>query len=382
MSEAPTPVPVSEPVAETPAAAPTSAAQAAEAIAAMLEASPAAAPDMTMLALDRITTVPPSEPLPIPTVAPPPAPAIVTEPAPAAASEIAPAARVAPPEPPAPPKPSALSLFLAAAGARAQTIGSSIMASVWGRRAVYGGGVVGALALGWAGASAVAPAPRPDPMAALAVQVDARLARLGDEVRGLRDQMALTAKNGRPRSADDLKPVQERIAALTEAFEKLRGDHAGRANNLIGAVDRVEKLDRDAMTKIAQIAERLDRIERQTMTTGSITPPQTPASQAAAPQPAPQQAAIPTPPARPQQQASAAPEKSNVTAIEQKTSRSIAGWALREIYDGVALIENRQYGMMEVGPGQTVRGLGRIEKIERRNGRWALVTEQGVILAN
>ena len=52
------------------------------------------------------------------------------------------------------------------------------------------------------------------------------------------------------------------------------------------------------------------------------------------------------------------------------------------MYDGVALIENRRLGMLEVAPGQTVRGLGRIEKFEKRGKQWVVVTEQGFIAAN
>jgi hypothetical protein len=56
------------------------------------------------------------------------------------------------------------------------------------------------------------------------------------------------------------------------------------------------------------------------------------------------------------------------------------GWVLRDVAHGVALVENRQ-GFFEVAVGTPLPGLGRVEAIERRDGRMVVVTSRGLILS-
>jgi hypothetical protein len=51
---------------------------------------------------------------------------------------------------------------------------------------------------------------------------------------------------------------------------------------------------------------------------------------------------------------------------------------LRDVYDGVALVEGRD-GYQEVAVGQMLPGAGRVEAIERRGDRWVVVTSLGLI---
>ena len=57
----------------------------------------------------------------------------------------------------------------------------------------------------------------------------------------------------------------------------------------------------------------------------------------------------------------------------------VDGWVLREVYDGAALVENRNRRLYEVMPGGVLPGVGRIEAIERRGARWVVVTDKGFI---
>ncbi len=68
--------------------------------------------------------------------------------------------------------------------------------------------------------------------------------------------------------------------------------------------------------------------------------------------------AVPTPPARP--------------AI-------IEGWVVRDVYRGVAVLQGRRLGIIEVEAGDTVPGVGRIESIKRQDGRWVVMTPKGLI---
>ena len=55
------------------------------------------------------------------------------------------------------------------------------------------------------------------------------------------------------------------------------------------------------------------------------------------------------------------------------------GWAVRDVYDGVAVLEDRRRRLVEVGRGDAVPGIGRVEAIERRGRQWVVVTRQGII---
>ena len=51
---------------------------------------------------------------------------------------------------------------------------------------------------------------------------------------------------------------------------------------------------------------------------------------------------------------------------------------MRNVYLGTALIEGRA-GTIEVAPGDTIQGLGRVRSIHYQDGRWIVVTSRGVI---
>jgi len=59
----------------------------------------------------------------------------------------------------------------------------------------------------------------------------------------------------------------------------------------------------------------------------------------------------------------------------------VPGWTLRRVYDGAALIEGRD-GIIEVEPGTTIAGLGRIDDIKKQDGRWAVFTSKGLIVSS
>jgi hypothetical protein len=52
---------------------------------------------------------------------------------------------------------------------------------------------------------------------------------------------------------------------------------------------------------------------------------------------------------------------------------------VREIVDGLALLENNRGQLIEIEQGETLRDLGRIQKFERRGRKWVVLTDKGVI---
>ncbi|OJY32908.1 MAG: hypothetical protein BGP06_11330, partial [Rhizobiales bacterium 65-9] len=243
----------------------------------------------------------------------------------------------------------------------------------YARNAAYGAAAIAALAAGWAGAGLIAPGGDPliaTPAETASIQTAARLDQLSADVKALRDSVAALSKAARPRGGDELKPLRDKVSELSESINRLRADQTAKIATL---ADNAERSGRDASARLAQIADRLDRMDRGApQTTGSISAPASPVTLE------PPAASIPTPPPRPAAEA-AKPAETAKPAEAAKPAQAadkkpLAGWALRDIYDGLALIENRRQGLIEVAPGQVVQGLGRIERIEKRSGRWVVVT--------
>jgi hypothetical protein len=141
-------------------------------------------------------------------------------------------------------------------------------------------------------------------------------------------------------------------AGLQTALTGLRSEVA----SLKASVDATS---RNAGAQYSKLAERFDRVERAQSaasksdaalpkdTTGSITAP----GAAAGPlSPAP----VPSP-------------------------MAVAGWTVRDVYRGVAMLQSRMGGMIEVAAGDVLPTLGRIEAIRRQDGRWVVITSKGMI---
>jgi len=65
--------------------------------------------------------------------------------------------------------------------------------------------------------------------------------------------------------------------------------------------------------------------------------------------------------------------------VPAPSSGIVSGWAVRDVYRGVALLQSRMGGMVEVEHGDVLPGLGRIEAIRRQDGRWVVITSKGMI---
>jgi hypothetical protein len=134
-----------------------------------------------------------------------------------------------------------------------------------------------------------------------------------------------------------------------EQSSKLTAAHFGKVAERL---DRAERAQADPAAKLAKIAEALERLERR------AAPP--------APAPAPVDVTGSVKPTAPP-----VPEaKPKPTIIED--------YVVRRVFDGVALVEGRR-GIIEVEPGSTLPGAGRVEEIRRQDGRWVVVTSKGLI---
>jgi hypothetical protein len=172
---------------------------------------------------------------------------------------------------------------------------------------------------------------------------------------------------GLTRLAGEAAPA-EPTAVLQTAIAELRSDITALKVGL-------DTTGRNTSAQYTKLVERLDRAEHaQTVasksdaafpkevikeaikeTTGSVTPPASPAAAPLSPAPVP---ASDTPP----------------TAI-------VPGWAVRDVYRGVAMLQSRMGGMVEVEAGDVLPNLGRIEAIRRQDGRWVVITSRGMIMS-
>jgi hypothetical protein len=123
------------------------------------------------------------------------------------------------------------------------------------------------------------------------------------------------------------------------------------------------------ITKLQELIERLDRIERSAAV----------AALSKVPQPAAANNSIPgTTPAAPDVAAATA-AKSRDNALTAETNK-IPNWILREVIDGTAILQGPR-GIIEVSTGDLIPGVGRVQSIAKRGGRWMVATSKGVISA-
>jgi hypothetical protein len=245
-----------------------------------------------------------------------------------------------------------------------------------GRMLAQAAGFVLALGLGWLGGwASFAKPPAADPAQEAMRQVDwvglsagmqkaeASAGRAAAETQALKAGIAAVKE-----TADRSK--QEGAARLTQIVERL--DRAQRADQdaaakLAGLLDRVQKMEQQSGARLAEIADRLDKVEHRD----------------------PRLAQIAERLERMERQMTAANASSAKTAASDHPAQTgsvpaakpatVEGWVLRDVYDGVGLVESRNGRLLEIAPGRTLPGVGRVEAIERRGKSWVVVTSRGII---
>jgi uncharacterized protein (UPF0335 family) len=162
-------------------------------------------------------------------------------------------------------------------------------------------------------------------------------------------------------AAIDLTAVRDSIASLRSELTAIKSSVETSNRNVSAQfakfTERLERIDRAQAAPAAQLKqtmEAVDRLEKRAQAqsgdvTGSVR------SQQAAATPAAQAAAEPPRP------------------------RVIEGWTVRHVSRGVAVIQGRRMGAIEVETGDIVPGVGRIESIRRQDGRWVVLTSNGMI---
>jgi hypothetical protein len=162
------------------------------------------------------------------------------------------------------------------------------------------------------------------------------------------------------------------INTVTSSMETNQRQLVTKLQELSERLDRIERNAPAAATaglasKLEQLNERLDRIERSAVVGA---PPQAPAV-ATSPTPAARSAAI------------EAPTSSASSALKLQgpiETKKIPNWVVREVINGKAILQGPA-GIIGVSTGDLVPGVGRVQSIARQGGRWTVATNKGVISA-
>ena len=200
--------------------------------------------------------------------------------------------------------------------------------------------------------------------------------------------------------AGAIAKLDQTVADLKAAAETARKDPKGGA-----MVEKLAQLDRGLTAKIAGLGERIDQAEKEQASrlaglanrtlaarseptqTGSLPEARDKSAEA-------KPVEIKSVEAKPAESKPVAAKPAEVKIVEGKsadarqteparaaTSRPpvLENYALRDIFEGAAIIEGRNRRLFQVAPGDTLPGVGRVEGIERQGRSWVVVTRQGVV---
>ncbi|GJD72183.1 hypothetical protein [Methylobacterium goesingense] len=181
-------------------------------------------------------------------------------------------------------------------------------------------------------------------------------------------QLRLQLDAMRAESGRQAERLTKSLAQLQDITDAARSEAKTRSATLS---ERLGRAEQSLSAKITATGDRLEQAEKdQTARLAALTTQIE--KRAAAP--------TPTPVAAPQAAKSTPPEPTETGSLADKPKAApTENWAVREVYDGVAVLEDRKRRLVEVGQGDTVPGLGRVEAIERRGKAWVVVTKQGLI---
>jgi len=144
-------------------------------------------------------------------------------------------------------------------------------------------------------------------------------------------------------TAEENKATQQSVARLATEITSLKAS--------------LEATSKSANSQIAKIGERLNRESADV--TNAITSPQT---------------------VSPASQTSASPRLPATGEARSSRPPIVTNWSIRETRGGYVYVQGNG-DVYQVVPGAPLPGLGPVEKIERHDGRWLVVTPKGIIIS-
>ena len=167
--------------------------------------------------------------------------------------------------------------------------------------------------------------------------------------------------------ANALSAIKAQLAELAVLKANLDGatrSAGGQFAKITERLDHVEHAQVEPATKIAHIAETIDRLEKKSAAAAAAAAARETTGTIAASQPSP---------------ASAAKASDKVSSDKVLSEKVLEDWVVRRARGGYALVENRYGRVFDVSAGTLLPGLGRVEAVKRQDGEWIVVTEHGLI---
>lgn len=171
---------------------------------------------------------------------------------------------------------------------------------------------------------------------------------------------------------EDLRGSLNRMVSSLESNQRQLGAEFEALSARLDRGDRNEPAATGpVITKLQELNERLDRIERSVAV----------AALSKVPQPAVANSSIPgtTTAALAPDLAAATSPKSGDKPVTAETKK-IPNWIVREVIHGTAILQGPR-GVIGVSTGDLVPGVGRVQSITKNGGRWIVATNKGVISA-
>jgi hypothetical protein len=184
-------------------------------------------------------------------------------------------------------------------------------------------------------------------------------------------------------NALDSAKAHDELVELRRSIGEIRSSSASSlelGNALAQLSQRVDKLDHEASTKVDRLGERFDHEASAQAAELSARIEKLEKKVVAVAAPAPSPPANTTSPSKqPTSPPGLGPNVSMETTGSIERSRPVLRrYVVLGARNDVALIDGRD-GERAVRPGDFLPGAGRVERIERTEGGWVVLTEQGVI---
>jgi hypothetical protein len=189
-----------------------------------------------------------------------------------------------------------------------------------------------------------------------------RTQELAEEIHILKTSLdQLRNSVAQSQSSEEIHSLKKGLDGVKSGLEASKTETNASIAQLTAKLDHMQ---REQVAKLQQMLEKAERFEPRPnnapLTTGSIPAVQANAS-----------------PSKLQQSAALLPPASAAGAeAQKKMPQSISNWVVRDVYDGIALVEGPG-GAFEVMQGENIPGLGTVKSIERRGGGWVVVTSRG-----
>jgi len=167
----------------------------------------------------------------------------------------------------------------------------------------------------------------------------------------------LPARSDLDRVRATIASIQKSLKAASKSISAARNEQSGAIAALSARIEAVEKSARSTAETLAARIAKLEKAASEKQVATVSTTPETAANTSKV----------------------ARTANANGRGKAKASQRQGFGYVLRDVHRGIAIVEDRNGDFLEVYPGVTVPGAGRVRSIRRRGGQWEVVTSRGTI---